>query len=94
MIDPNAIADLCTAVKDGPDELWKPMRFSYTRLNNSQKRIMWTVTNCSTNPPQTNLIHRWLLSSRLFLDKIVDGTLEIRLTAPPITQKRIFYQYV
>ena len=38
-IDPSAIADLCIAVKDSPDELLETYAVrGYTRLNNSQKK--------------------------------------------------------
>ena len=38
-IDPNAIQDLCSAVKDSPDELLETYAVrGYSRLNNSQKK--------------------------------------------------------
>ena len=38
-IDPTAIADLCNAVKDSPDEMLETYAVrGYTRLNNSQKK--------------------------------------------------------
>ena len=43
-IDPNAIIDLCNAVKDSPDELLETYAVrGYTRLNNSQKRKHYSI---------------------------------------------------
>ena len=44
-IDPSAIADLCNAVKDSPDELLETYAVrGYTRLNNSQKKNYYVDT--------------------------------------------------
>lgn len=87
-IDPSAIADLCNAVKDSPDELLETYAVrGYTRLNNSQKK------NCYVDS-FVELFNKSSLSDefdstdsqaifKMFLDKIADGTLEIRLTATP-----------
>lgn len=85
-IDPSAIADLCNAVKDSPDEMLETYAVrGYTRLNNSQKK------NCYVDS-FVELFNKSSLSDefdstdsqkifKMFLNKIVDGTLEIRLTA-------------
>lgn len=87
-IDPSAIADLCNAVKDSPDELLETYAVrGYTRMNNSQKK------NCYVDS-FVELFNKSSLSDefdstdsqaifKMFLDKIADGTLEIRLTATP-----------
>lgn len=87
-IDPSAIADLCNAVKDSPDELLETYAVrGYTRLNNSQKK------NCYVDS-FVELFNKSSLSDefdstdsqaifKMFLGKIADGTLEIRLTAAP-----------
>ena len=87
-IDPNAIVDLCNAVKDSPDELLETYAVrGYTRLNNSQKKSYYVDSF-------VELFNKSALSDefdstgsqavfKMFLDKIVEGTLEIRLTATP-----------
>ena len=87
-IDPNAVADLCNAVKDTPDESLETYAVrGYARLNNSQKK------NCYIDS-FVELFNKSALSDefdstdsqaifKMFLDKIADGTLEIRLTATP-----------
>lgn len=87
-IDPNAIADLCTAVKDGPDELLETYAVrGYTRLNNSQKKNYYVdsfveLFNKSSLSDEFDSTDSQAIF-KMFLDKIVDGTLEIRLTATP-----------
>ncbi len=49
-IDPSAIADLCNAVKDSPDELLETYAVrGYTRLNNSQKKNYYVDTRWVLN---------------------------------------------
>ena len=49
-IDPSAIADLCNAVKDSPDELLEAYAVrGYTRLNNSQKKNYYMDTRWVLN---------------------------------------------
>lgn len=87
-IDPNAIADLCTAVKDSPDELLETYAVrGYTRLNNSQKKNYYVdsfveLFNKSSLSDEFDSTDSQAIF-KMFLDKIVDGTLEIRLTATP-----------
>lgn len=85
-IDPNAIAELCRNVKDNefePLDTYAVKGFS--KLNRSQKK------NCYTNS-FIDLFNKSALSSsfddtesqntfKMFLNKIKDGSLEIRLTA-------------
>lgn len=85
-IDPDAIEDLCRAVKDSPDELLETYAVrGYNRLNNSQKKNSYIDSF-------VDMFNRSSLSEafdstesqtvfKMFLDKIKDGTLEIRLTA-------------
>lgn len=85
-IDPNAIQDLCNAVKDSPDELLETYAVrGYSRLNNSQKKNSYVESFI-------NLFNKSALSEefdstdsqkifKMFLNKINDGSLEIRLTA-------------
>lgn len=85
-IDPEAITDLCNAVKDSPDELLETYAVrGYNRLNNSQKKNSYVESFI-------NLFNKSALSEefdstdsqqvfKMFLNKIKDGTLEIRLTA-------------
>lgn len=85
-IDPNAIQDLCNAVKDSPDELLETYAVrGYSRLNNSQKKNSYVESFI-------NLFNKSALSEefdstdsqqvfKMFLNKIKDGSLEIRLTA-------------
>ena len=85
-IDPDAIQDLCNAVKDSPDELLETYAVrGYSRLNNSQKKNAYVNSF-------VNLFNKSALSEefdstdsqqvfKMFLNKIKDGSLEIRLTA-------------
>ena len=85
-IDPNAIQDLCNAVKDSPDELLETYAVrGYSRFNNSQKKNAYIDSFI-------NLFNKSALSEefdstdsqkvfKMFLNKINDGSLEIRLTA-------------
>lgn len=85
-IDPDAIQDLCNAVKDSPDESLETYAVrGYNRLNNSQKKNSYVDSF-------VNLFNKSALSEefdstdsqqvfKMFLNKIKDGSLEIRLTA-------------
>ena len=85
-IDPEAIAELCTAVKDTPDEPLESYAVrNYARMNNSQKKYKYIDSF-------VNMFNKSSLSDefdstdsqsifKMFLSKIADGTLEIRLTA-------------
>lgn len=85
-IDPNAIGDLCNAVKDNPDEdLSSYSVRGYNNLNNSQKKSNYTnsfvdMFNKSTLADEFDSTENQAIF-KMFLDKIKDGTLEIRLTA-------------
>lgn len=87
-IDPSAITDLCNAVKDSPDELLETYAIrGYTRLNNSQKRNYYVdsfveLFNKSSLSDEFDSTDSQAIF-KMFLDKIADGTLEIRLTATP-----------
>ena len=87
-IDPSAIADLCNAVKDSPDELLETYAVrGYTRLNNSQKKNYYVdsfveLFNKSSLSDEFDSTDSQAIF-KMFLDKIADGTLEIRLTATP-----------
>lgn len=87
-IDPSAIADLCNAVKDSPDELLETYAVrGYTRLNNSQKKNHYVdsfveLFNKSALADEFDSTDSQAIF-KMFLDKIADGTLEIRLTATP-----------
>lgn len=87
-IDPNAIADLCNAVKDSPDELLETYAVrGYTRLNNSQKKNYYVdsfveLFNKSSLSDEFDSTDSQAIF-KMFLNKIADGTLEIRLTATP-----------
>ena len=84
-IDPNAVIELCNAIKDCPDEPLETYGVrGYARLNNSQKKNIYTESFI-------NLFNKSLLSDefdstdsqsifKMFLSKIEDGTLEIRMT--------------
>ena len=87
-IDPNVITELCNAVKDYPEESLDAYSIKgYSRLNNSQKKNAYTES----------FIHLFNKSSlsdsfdstesqavfKMFLSKIEDGSLEIRLTSSP-----------
>ena len=87
-IDPSAIADLCNAVKDCPDEMLETYAVrGYTRLNNSQKKNCYVdsfveLFNKSSLADEFDSTDSQAIF-KMFLDKIADGTLEIRLTATP-----------
>ena len=87
-IDPSAIVDLCNAVKDSPDELLETYAVrGYTRLNNSQKKNYYVdsfveLFNKSALADEFDSTDSQAIF-KMFLDKIADGTLEIRLTATP-----------
>ena len=87
-IDPSAIADLCNAVKDSPDELLETYAVrGYTRLNNSQKKNYYVdsfveLFNKSALADEFDSTDSQAIF-KMFLDKIADSTLEIRLTATP-----------
>lgn len=87
-IDPEAINDLCRAVKDGVDDSLETYAVrGYSRLNNSQKK------NCYIDS-FVSMFNKSALSDefdstdsqsvfKMFLAKIADGSLEIRLTGTP-----------
>lgn len=85
-IDPAAIEDLCKAVKDSPEELLETYATrGYNRLNNSQKKDFYTKSfidmfNKSSLSEEFDSTESQDIF-RMFLSKIKDGTLEIRLTA-------------
>lgn len=84
-IDPEVIQELCNAVKDSSDELLETYAVrGYNRKNNSQKKKAYVDSF-------VNLFNKSSLAEefdstesqqifRMFLNKIEDGTLEIRLT--------------
>lgn len=85
-IDPDAIEDLCRAVKDSPDELLETYAVrGYNRLNNSQKKNNYInsfvdMFNKSSLSEEFDSAESQAVF-KMFLKKINDGTLEIRLTA-------------
>lgn len=85
-IDPNAIEDLCRAVKDCPDELLETYAVrGYNRQNNSQKKSNYIdsfveMFNKSTLSDEFDSTDSQSIF-KMFLQKMKDGTLEIRLTA-------------
>ncbi len=85
-IDPDAIEDLCRAVKDSPDELLETYAVrGYNRLNNSQKKNNYIdsfvdMFNKSSLAEEFDSAESQAIF-KMFLEKIKDGTLEIRLTA-------------
>lgn len=87
-IDPNAIADLCNAVKESPDESLETYAIrGYKRLNNSQKKSSYIESfiklfNKSALADEFDSTDSQAIF-KMFFDKIADGTLEIRLTAEP-----------
>ena len=78
-IDPEAIAELCTAVKDTPDEPLESYAVrNYARMNNSQKKYKYIDSF-------VNMFNKSSLSDefdstdsqaifKMFLSKIADGT--------------------
>ena len=87
-IDPSAIAELCKVVKDDPDEAleaYSPR--GYRSLNNSQKKNYYVESfidmfNKSTLSEEFDSTESQAIF-KMFLSKIEDGTLEIRLTGSP-----------
>ena len=85
-IDPYAIEDLCRAVKDSPEELLETYAVrGYNRLNNSQKRNNY-IDSFVDMFNKSSLSEEFDSSAsqvvfKMFLEKIKNGTLEIRLTA-------------
>ena len=87
-IDPDAINELCRAVKDGVDDSLETYAVrGYARLNNSQKKNIYVDSFVS-------MFNKSALSDefdstdsqsvfKMFLSKIMDGSLEIRLTGSP-----------
>ena len=85
-IDPDAINELCSAIVDGADEeLDHYAKRNFRKLNNLQKKQMYIDSF-------VNLFNKSSLSTefdetesqkvfRMFLNKLHDGTLEIRLTS-------------
>lgn len=87
-IDPMAINDLCKVVKEDPDELleaYSPR--GYRSLNNSQKKNYYVESfiemfNKSTLSEEFDSTESQAIF-KMFLSKIKEGTLEIRLTGSP-----------
>lgn len=85
-IDPNAIEDLCRAVKDDPDEILETYAVrGYGRLNNYQKKESYIKSfidmfNKSSLSEQFDSTDSQKVF-KMFIDKIKDGSLEIRMTA-------------
>ena len=85
-IDPDAIAELCSSIADGADEeLDHYAKRNFKKLNNLQKKQMYIDSF-------VDLFNKSSLSEefdetesqkvfKMFLDKLKDGTLEIRLTS-------------
>ena len=85
-IDPDAIEDLCRAVKDDPDEILETYAVrGYGRLNNYQKKEsyiksfidMFNKSSLSEQFDSTDSQNVF----KMFINKIKDGSLEIRMTA-------------
>lgn len=87
-IDPEAIGDLCRAVKDGEDDSLETYAIrGYARLNNSQKKNSYIdsfvgMFNKSTLSEEFDSTDSQAIF-KMFLSKIQDGSLEIRLTGSP-----------
>lgn len=87
-IDPAAITELCKVVKEDPDEsleAYSPR--GYRSLNNSQKKNYYVESfidmfNKSTLSEEFDSTESQAIF-KMFLSKIEDGTLEIRLTGSP-----------
>ena len=85
-IDPDAIEDLCRAVKDDPDEILETYAVrGFGRLNNYQKKESYVKSfidmfNKSTLSEQFDSTDSQKIF-KMFIDKIKDGSLEIRMTA-------------
>ncbi|MEG1751516.1 MAG: helicase-related protein [Clostridia bacterium] len=84
-IDPEAINDLCKAVKNSSDEdLSTYAKRGYNTLNNSQKKNLYTnsfieMFNKSALSDEFDTTDSQAIF-KMFLNKIKDGSLEIRLT--------------
>ena len=85
-IDPDAIGELCSAIADGSDEeLDHYAKRNFRKLNNLQKKQIYidsfvdlfNKSSLSTEFDETENQKVF----RMFLDKLHDGTLEIRLTS-------------
>ena len=85
-IDPNAIEDLCRDIKDNPDELLETYAVrGYNRLNHSQKKNTYIdgfvgMFNKSALSEEFDSAESQAIF-KMFIEKIKNGTLEIRLTA-------------
>ena len=85
-IDPNAIEDLCRDIRDNPDESLETYAIrGYNRLNNSQKKNAYidgfvNMFNKSALSEEFDSAESQAIF-KMFIEKIKDGTLEIRLTA-------------
>ena len=85
-IDPDAIEDLCRSIKDNPDEYLDPYAVRrYNRKNNSEKKNDYInsfvdMFNRSSLSEEFDSIESQSIF-KMFISKIVDGTLEIRLTS-------------
>lgn len=87
-IDPEAIVDLCRAVRDGVDDSLETYAVrGYSRLNNLQKKNSYVdsfvgLFNKSTLSDEFDSTDSQSVF-KMFLAKIADGSLEIRLTGTP-----------
>lgn len=85
-IDPDAIEDLCRSIKDNPDEYLETYAVrGYNRMNNSQKKNIYVnsfvdMFNKSTLAEEFDSIESQSVF-KMFISKIIDGSLEIRLTS-------------
>ena len=85
-IDPDAVDELCSCIKDNPDELLDTYGVrGYGRLNNSQKKNAYTnsfinMFNKSSLADEFDSTESQQVF-KMLIDKIRDGSLEIRLTA-------------
>lgn len=85
-IDPNAIEDLRRSIKDNPDEYLETYAVrGYNRMNNSQKKNIYVnsfvdMFNKSTLAEEFDSIESQSVF-KMFISKIIDGSLEIRLTS-------------
>ncbi|MDD4408585.1 MAG: helicase-related protein [Clostridia bacterium] len=84
-IDPDAINELCKAVKESPNEILDTYaKRGYNNLNNSQKKNLYTnsfieMFNKSALSDEFDSSDSQTIF-KMFLHKIKDGSLEIRLT--------------
>lgn len=85
-IDPDAIEDLCRSIKDNPDEYLDPYAVrGYNRKNNSEKKSDYIdsfvdMFNKSSLAEEFDSIESQSIF-KMFIGKIIDGSLEIRLTS-------------